>query len=210
MCVTSSRKTLLSTTLHSGATTLPNEPRNVAAAPSPIWRRLRAFVRGAAILVPASATALALFLVTRTGAERPVLEDSPIATAATPSILGAARGDLVLGAAPDVSPGVRLVGADLPAREREPAAVIVERQVGPRRVLDRHQPAGGPAPSQAQRYQGRDYWLGQVGGQPAVAFESDGVRHTLTTDTRGPAPFRSEREYTFLLALGHALQDAER
>jgi len=191
------------------------------AAATPGWRqrfagvdrRLRSFIRGAAIMVPAGATALALFLVTRTGTERHVPEASPIAaatTATTPAILDPTRSGLVLGATPGVSPGVRLVGAALPASERAPGSVIVERQVGPRRVLDRHEPAGGPAPSEPHAYRGRNYWLGQVGGQPAVGFESDGVRHTLTADTREVAAFRQDREYAFLLALGSALRDAER
>jgi len=195
--------------------------REQAAAATPGWRqrfagvdrRVRSLLRGAAVMVPAGATALALFLVIRTGTERHVPEASPVAAASTPStpaILDAERSGLVLGAAPGVSPGVRLVGAAMPASERPPASVIVERQVGPRRVLDRHEPAGGPSPSEPHAYRGRSYWLGQVGGQPAVAFESDGVRHTLTADTREVAAFRQDREYAFLLALGSALRDAER
>ncbi len=190
-----------------------------AATPAPGWRqhlrgRMRSFIRGAAVMVPAGATALALFLVTRTGSERHVAETSPVATAAAvaptaPALLDGSRG-LVLGAAPGATPGVRLVGAALPDGDRAPGSVIVERQVGPRRVLDRHEPAGGPAPSEPHAYRGRSYWLGHVGGQPAVAFESDGVRHTLTADTRESASFRQDREYAFLLALGNALQEAER
>jgi len=210
---------------------IDREQAAAATAAVPGWRqrlggvdrRLRSFLRGAAVMVPASATALALFLVTRTGSERHVPEASPVVATATatttpaPAILDPERSGLVLGAAPAASPGVRLVGAALPAAERalpqsvqSVQSVIVERQVGPRRVLDRHEPAGGPSPSKPHAYHGRDYWLGQVGGQPAVAFESDGVRHTLTADTREVPGFREDREYAFLLALGHALQDAER
>ena len=198
--------------------------REQAAAQAPGWRqrfagvdrRVRSLLRGAAVMVPAGATALALFLVTRTGTERHVPEASPVAAATTPTtptrptILDAERSGLVLGAAPGVSPGVRLVGAAMPTSERSPGSVIVERQVGPRRVLDRHEPAGGPSPSEPHAYRGRNYWLGQVGGRPAVAFESDGVRHTLTADTREVTAFRQDREYAFLLALGSALRDAER
>ncbi|HEY0134680.1 MAG TPA: hypothetical protein VGB85_11385, partial [Nannocystis sp.] len=192
--------------------------REQAADPAPGWRdrfggRLRSFFRGAAVMVPAGATALALFLVTRTGAERHVPEASPASapvTAAAPTLLDPSRSGLVLGAAPGASPGVRLVGAALPTGDRPPSSVIVERQVGPRRVLDRHEPAGGPPPSEPHAYRGRSYWLGHVGGQPAVAFESDGVRHTLTADTRESAGFRQDREYAFLLSLGDALQEAER
>ena len=190
-----------------------------APAAEPVWRRLRAFVRGAAVMVPAGATALALFLVTRTGTERHVAEASSAGPSTAPVSAGSLLGGdapLVLGSAPAARPGVRLVGAQRTAELADssfgagiepPSTVIVERQVGPRRVLDRHEPAGGPPPSQGREYRGRRYWLGQVGGQPAVAFESDGVRHTLTRDDAG---FGDDREYMFLLALGHALQDAER
>jgi anti-sigma factor RsiW len=166
-----------------------------------LGQRLRSFFRGAAIMVPAGATALALFLVSRTGAESPVV--APIATATpTPQVFGAA-------ATASPSPGVRLVGAALPAGEREPGGpVYVERRVGGRLLLDRHEPAGGPPPSAAHDYRGRSYWLGRVQGRPAVAFESDGVRHTLT---RGdPQGLRDDREYMLLLSLGHTLRDAER
>ncbi len=192
-----------------------------AAAPpptarAPAWQRLRAFLRGAAVMVPAGATALALFLVTRTGAERHVLEDSqaPVVGAAASLPGFDVSAPLVLGRAAEPSPGVRLVGAARPASERDaPSSVVVTRQIGSRRVLDRHEPIAGPGaqtsrpPGQAREYRGRNYWLGQVGGQPAVAFESDGVRHTLTRDGDG---FRDDREYMFLLSLGHALRDAER
>lgn len=179
-------------------------------AREPAWRRFRSFMRGAAVMVPAGATALALFLVTRTGTERHVAEASSAAPA-TPATSAGILGDasMVLGAAPSASPGVRLVGApvvsDIDDDRGQP--VVVEHQVGPRRVLDRHEPAGGKPPSQGREYRGHRYWLGQVAGRPAVAFESDGVRHTLTREDTG---FRDDREYMFLLALGHALQDAER
>lgn len=178
--------------------------------------RLRSFLRGAAVMVPAGATALALFLVTRTGTERHVLEASPtVATAAAtaaPLIVGA---DAPAGERP--AAGVRLVGAALPGDPDgelgEARSVIVKRRVGARLVLDRHQPAGAagmelPGPSRAHEYRGRNYWLGQVQGRPAVAFESDGVRHTLSSgdDQR----LRDAREYMLLLSLGHALRDAER
>lgn len=165
-----------------------------------LGHRLRSFFRGAALMVPAGATALALFLLMRTGSEDPVA--APIATATpTPLVVGAAT------ASP--SPGVRLVGAALPAGEREPGGPIyVERRVGERLLLDRHEAAGGPPPSVAHDYRGRSYWLGQVQGRPAVAFESDGVRHTLTRgDEQG---LRDSREYMLLLSLGHTLRDAER
>lgn len=190
---------------------------------APAWRRLRAFLRGASVMVPAGATALAMFLVLRTGSEGHVAEDSNNPAPASNNLAASAPalapaspllgqpGPLLLGSAPAPSPGVRLVSAALPSDERDaPSSVVVTRQVGSRRVLDRHEPAGprgSRPPGQPREYRGRNYWLGQLGGQPAVAFESDGVRHTLTRDGEG---FRDDREYMFLLSLGHALQDAER
>lgn len=172
--------------------------------------RLRSFFRGAAIMVPAGATALALFLVTRTGTEGQVAgsDQTPIA-AASASLATTTTAPLLLGAAPSPSPGVRLVGAALPAGEREHSGpVYVERRVGERVLLDRHEPAGGPAPGAAHEYRGRSYWLGHIQGRPAVGFESDGVRHTLTRgDDHG---LRDDREYMLLLSLGHTLRDAER
>lgn len=173
--------------------------------------------RGAAIMVPAGATALALFLVARTGLEgqvsepaaAPIAAATPTAAPTTTPLVGTPNAPLLLGAAPSTAPGVRLVGADLPAGEREPGGpVIVERRVGDRVLLDRHEPAGGAAPGAASEYHGRSYWLGRVQGRPAVGFESDGVRHTLTRgDDHG---LRDDREYMLLLSLGHALRDAER
>jgi hypothetical protein len=179
-------------------------------ARTPAWYRLRAFFRGAAIMVPAGATALALFLVTRTGTQGHVPEASQPAYAE----FVAPSAPLVLGGAAEPSPGVRLVGASLPESDRAPTSVTVERQIGEHAVLDRHEPAGGPAPSAAHPYRGADYWLGRVNGMPAVAFESDGVRHTLTRDPRdardGAPALRDDREYMFLLSLGAALRAAER
>ncbi len=176
--------------------------REQAAAPAPAvpaWRRLRAFFRGAAVMVPAGATAFALFLVTRAALEPPAataIEPDPaaISLASAPIIRGA------LGGGP--SPGVQLVGARVGAPE--PAAPrLVEMHVGPRRVLDRQEPAGGPAPGPSREYRGGRYWLGQIDGQPALAFEADGVRHTLTRLGSG---FSGDREYMFLLALGHVMR----
>lgn len=182
-----------------------------AAPPrSRLRERLRSFLRGAAVMVPAGATALALFLVIKTGPEGQVASTTPTTTSQPPLVapLVATR-PLLLGAAAAPSPGVRLVGAALPVGEREPGGpVYVERRIGQRVLLDRHEPAGGPAPSSPHDYRGRTYWLGQVQGRPAVAFESDGVRHTLTRgDDHG---LRDDREYMLLLSLGHALRDAER
>lgn len=179
--------------------------------------RLRSFFRGAAVMVPAGATALALFLVTRTGTEGQVAPaNDPIAAASTPTAATTtptpsplAKTPLMLGAAASPSPGVRLVGAPLPNGEREPGGpVYVERRVGDRVLLDRHEPAGGPIPGTAHAHRGRDYWLGRVQGRPAVGFESDGIRHTLTrNDDHG---LRDDREYLLLLSLGDALRNAER
>lgn len=175
--------------------------REQAAAPAPsapAWRRLRAFFRGAAVMVPAGATAFALFLVTRAALESPTTaaidpDPAAVSLASAPIIRGA------LGGGP--SPGVQLVGARVGSPDLAPR--LVELHVGPRRVLDRQEPAGGPAPGPSREYRGGRYWLGQIDGQPALAFESDGVRHTLTRLGSG---FSGDREYMFLLALGHVMR----
>ena len=170
-----------------------------AAPVVPAWRRLRAFFRGAAVMVPAGATAFALFLAARTGLERPAAQADPPAVAL-------ASAPILRGSAPDPSPGVRLVAASVGSPDlADPPTRLVELHVGPRRVLDRQEPAGGPPPGPSREHRGGRYWLGQRDGQPALTFEADGVRHTLTR--LGPG-FGDEREYMFLLSLGHVLRTA--
>ncbi|MBA3548356.1 MAG: hypothetical protein H0T76_17885 [Nannocystis sp.] len=187
---------------------------------APRWSRWRSFFRGAAVMVPAGATALAMFLMVRTGTH----SDAPLA--ATPaasdamSALTLARPEfrldqapLVLGSgAAEASPGVRLVGASLgsrsfgaadPAVNGPQAPHMVELRVGSRRILDRQEPAGGPPPGPAHDHRGKRFWLGTIEGQPAVSFETEGLRHTLTR--LGPG-FTDEQEYMFLLSLGHAMR----
>jgi anti-sigma factor RsiW len=173
------------------------ERASAAPAPSRLGSRLRALLRGGAVMVPAGATALALFLALRTGSEAPVPSDSP-AVAAAPRLDG------VFADGPGAAPGVRLVGARAAAPSAAPLPAMRELQVGPRRVLDRQDLAGGLAPGDAREYRGARYWLGRIDGRPAVGFESDGLRHTLTAaDDRGLA---DDREFVFLLELGHRLR----
>jgi hypothetical protein len=203
--------------------------REQAASPvltmiaAPRWPRLRAFFRGAAVMVPAGATALALFLLVRTNTDlgpstSPTTDTAmAMATATTPAVtadealaeFNLDRAPLLLGsAAGDPQPGVRLVGAPLGSPGRNnfagpQAPRLVELQVGPRRILDRQEPAGGPPPGPAHDHHGRRFWLGTIEGQPAVSFETEGLRHTLTR--LGPG-FADEQEYMFLLSLGHTLR----
>ena len=190
-----------------------------SAALTPRWSRWRSFFRGAAVMVPAGATALALFLMVRTGTHN----DTPFATSANASAntsantLGntAARTEFRLDQAPllfgsgnaDASPGVRLVGAPLGSSDTgitgPQVPSMVELRVGSRRILDRQEPAGGPPPGPAHDHRGRRFWLGTIEGQPAVSFETEGLRHTLTR--LGPG-FPDEQEYMFLLSLGHAMR----
>lgn len=193
--------------------------REQAATPAPRWSFLRAFLRGGAVMVPAGATALALFLVARIGdapqAEPGASQAGPAAVQAQEAAQTLAAADLApldfrpgralrLGDAPGPSPGVRLVGASIgsPARTAD-MPELVELRVGSRRVLDRREPAGGPPPGPAHDHRGQRFWLGRVDDQPAVSFEADGLRHTLTR--LGPG-FADAQEYMFLLSLGHALR----
>lgn len=177
--------------------------RELAASPAPSetrWPWLRWFFRGAAVMVPAGATALAMFLLVRTQGE------APLAASQSPGEFRLGDAPLVLGSATsEPPPGVRLVGASLGARGQaiQQGSRMVELRVGSRRVLDRQEPAGGPPPGPAHDHRGRRFWLGTVDGQPAVSFETDGLRHTLTR--LGPG-YADEQEFMFLLSLGHAMR----
>ncbi len=176
----------------------------LASVPAPRWPRLRWFLRGAAVMVPAGATALAMFLLVRTQSE-PTIAASP--APAEFQFAQLEQAPLLLGSSPQPTPGVRLVGAPLlgspGSRSFEQAPRMVELRVGARRILDRREPAGGPPPGPAHDHQGQRFWLGTVDGQPAVSFETEGLRHTLTR--LGPG-YADEQEYMFLLSLGHAMR----
>lgn len=158
------------------------------------WRRLRALLRGAGVMVPAGATAVALFLAVRTGEPEVTVAEAPQAQTA-PIVVGRDNGD--------VHPGVRLVGADVDSPRPNVRALDVDG----RRVLDRQDPAGGLVPGNARTYRGARFWLGHLGGRPAVAFEADGTRHTLTSE--GPR-LRDDLEFLFLLDVGHELRNPPR
>lgn len=180
---------------------------------SPRWSRWRSFFRGAAVMVPAGATALALFLMVRTGTQNDAPITTASATTSAPTSAHTTRPEFRLDQAPllfgsgnaDPSPGVRLVGASLGSRaigSSDPPH-MVELRVGSRRIIDRQEPAGGPPPGPAHDHRGRRFWLGTIEGQPAVSFETEGLRHTLTR--LGPG-FADEQEYMFLLSLGHTMR----
>jgi anti-sigma-K factor RskA len=169
--------------------------RPAAPQPGP-WQRLRALLRGAAVMIPASATAVALFLVVRTD-PAPTVAVADVATTNAPIVVGRDNGA--------VHPAVRLVGASVDAA-RSPA--IRTLAVGDRRVLDRQDPAGGLVPGNAREFRGQRFWLGHLGDRPAVAFEVGGVRHTLTA-ADGPR-LRDDLEFLFLLEIGDQLRAASR
>jgi hypothetical protein len=175
-----------------------SERASAPVTPGP-WHRLRALLRGAAVMVPAGATAAALFLVVRTATPTPS-DTTPTTTgAAGPIVIGRDNGD--------VHPAVRLAGAavDEPAPGRPAVRTLA---VGERRVLDRQDAAGGLVPGNARDFRGARYWLGHLGDRPAVAFESDGTRHTLTA-ADGPR-LRDDLEFMFLLDVGHQLRSMPR
>lgn len=166
-----------------------------APAPARPWHlRLRALLRGAAVMVPAGATAALLFLAVRT-------DDPPTTTAAATT--EAASAPILVGRDDGtVHPGVRLVGANVDAAPTRPAIRTLE--VGDRRVLDRQDPAGGLVPGNAREFRGQRFWLGHLGDRPAVAFEAGGIRHTLTA-ADGPR-LRDDLEFLFLLEIGDQLR----
>lgn len=168
--------------------------RPVAPRPG-AWQRLRTLLRGAAVMVPATATAVALFMLVQSDAPPPAVAETSEAPS-VPIVVGRDNGS--------VNPGVRLVGANVDVAPSRPA--IRTLSVGDRSVLDRQDPAGGLVPGNARDFRGARYWLGHLGDRPAVAFESAGVRHTLTA-ADGPR-LRDDLEFLFLLEIGDQLRNS--
>lgn len=157
-----------------------------AAPPRP--SRLRAFLRGGALMLPAGAAAFGLFLVARN-------LHVPAASQAGPRDL-AVR--LV-----DVPEDSRLVPVSLQTGDQ------VVYEVGPRRVIDHRDHAGsGALPERVQLYRGARYHLGRGDdGRPQVVFDVGGVRHTLREDASArPAGLDAEAGVAALLELGHLVR----
>ncbi len=178
------------------------------SAPKWQWPRFWALLRGATVMVPAGATALALFLAIRVGTDDSAANVQANVQAnqtnwAAPANLSTPLLDPSQVALYDEGPAspVTLVGATVPSNDH-----VIMHQLGSRRVIEHHQPARGPVPGQPREFRGHRYWLGHVAGQPAIVYEVNGTRHTLTSN--GPG-FTPEREYLFLLSLGAALQATE-
>lgn len=158
--------------------------------PAPRLSRLRAFLRGGAIMLPASAAAFGLFLVAR-------------------SLPGPAA------APPDLAPrdlAVRIVDVPEDSSLRPvslPAADQIVYEVGPRRVIDqRDRAAAGALPERVQLYRGARYHLAHgPDGRPQVVFDIGGVRHTLSEDPDDDdADISPARSLEALLELGHLVR----
>lgn len=164
-----------------------------AAPPPPRFARLRAFLRGAAVMVPAGAAALALFVVTRS------LERPSAPPAAAPRDLAVRIVDV-----PDAEGPIR------PVSLATPTADEVVYEVGPRRFIDRRGRAGaGELPGAVQVYRGASYHLGRAAdGRLTVAFDVGGVRHTLREEVALAAP--PEQRVRSLLELGHFVRTGAR
>lgn len=152
-------------------------------APAPRLGRLRAFFRGAFVMLPAGAAALALFVAARS-LERPAAPPS-----AAPQSLAVQIVDV-----PEDSP-IRPVSLNTVSDE-------VVYQVGRQQIVDRRARAGASElPGREQVYRGARYHLAaDPDGRPLVIFDVGGVRHTL----RAAAP--ADRNLQTLLELGHLVR----
>ncbi|HEY8380366.1 MAG TPA: hypothetical protein VIK91_27975 [Nannocystis sp.] len=164
-----------------------------AAPPRP--SRLRAFLRGGALMLPAGAAAFGMFLFARTFATPAALESS---ASAEPRGL-ASRPEFAVRIV-DVPEDSPLQPVSLPTGDR------IVYEVGPRRVIDhRERGAGGALPDRVRYYRGAHYYLGRgADGRPLVVFDVGGVRHTLREDvSTRPHGSGSDADLEALLELGH-------
>lgn len=160
--------------------------------PAPRLARLRAFLRGAAVMVPAGAAALALFVVARN-------LDRPASPSPGPRDIAVRIVDV-----PETSP-IR------PVSLRAGSEVVY--QIGTQRIIDRQEPASGATPGAPRVYRGAAYAVAQDAlGRVAVVFDAAGVRHTLSLDLpEGAVLGAPDREVAALLELGHLVRsDAAR
>jgi anti-sigma factor RsiW len=157
-----------------------------APAPTPRFGRLRAFFRGAAVMLPAGAAALALFVVARSV--------DPPAAAPPPSAAPRDLAVTIVDVPEDSSSPIRPVSLNTAS-----AADEVVYQVGRQQIVDRRARAGATElPGREQVYRGASYHLAaDADGRPLVIFEVDGVRHTLR------AAAAADRNLQTLLELGH-------
>ncbi len=166
--------------------------REQAPAPAPVRAprldRLRAFFRGAAVMLPAGAAALALFVVARS-------VDRPEAAPTAPHELAVRIVDV-----PEDTGPIRAVSLQTPRADE------VVYAVGRQRIIDSRGPAGGAAlPGVAQAYRGARYHLVRAAdGRIVVAFDVGGVRHTLREEVAVDAD--PEQRLRGLLELAHLLR----
>lgn len=159
-----------------------------APAPAPRFARLRAFFRGAAVMVPAGAAALGLFVAARS-------LDRPASEPAAPQELAVRIVDV-----PEDSGPIRAVSLQTPRADE------VVYEVGPQRIIDaRGRSDGGALPGSAQLYRGARYNLVRAAdGGLVVAFDAGGVRHTLREANAVAAT--PEQRLRALLELAHLLR----
>lgn len=156
-------------------------------APEPRFARLRAFFRGATVMVPAGAAALALFVVARN-------VDPPATAPSTPRDLAVRIIDM-----PEETGPIRQVSL------QRPRADEVVYEVGPQRIVDSRGAMDGALPGRVELYRGARYNLGRTAdGRLLVMFDAGGVRHTLREDNTLAVP--AEQRLRALLELGHLVR----
>jgi negative regulator of sigma E activity len=178
---------------------------------SPVGRlsRLRAFLRGGVVLVPAAAAAALLFGVTRMSASEEVApqiaaasdEDMSLKTLKPQPIAGAQ------GAALAPADGVDLVSlGDLPRTDAAGLPEFVEySDRRGRRIVELRQPLAGALPGTPQRFRGRIYFLGRDRrGRAFIAYDDGGLAHVLM-----PASPAESGDLRSLLELGDRLRSGD-
>ncbi|MGB1013837.1 MAG: hypothetical protein ACPG4T_06875 [Nannocystaceae bacterium] len=172
----------------------PAEPRQ------PRWRqRLRALFRGAAIMVPAGATAVALFFVVRTGFAPPANE-APVSSALSADI-GSGQLPIQLGNGSADQPGLEPVA--LSANQPSNSAKVVY-SINGKLVIDSQQRARTPTPTGTRiKYREREFFVEATAGGSVIRFRKNGVDHALSYDpSRSP---RGDLHDGLLLEVGHML-----
>ncbi len=179
------------------------EQAQVTAEPqtSPWRRRLRALVRGAGLMVPAGATAVALFFVVRTSFA-PVPEPTEPNSALSTEI-GSGALPIQLGSPATNQPGLQPVA--LSSARSNSAKVVYS--INGQLVIDQQQRAHTPKPLGTQvRYRGVTFFVGNSPQGPVVRFRHQGVDHELSF---APQKRPGDLPQSLLLEVGHMLATPE-
>ncbi len=177
---------------------IDREQAQTPVKPAKWRRRLRALFRGAAVMIPAGATAVALFFVVRTSVvppEQPVPDTSALA-----ADIGTGALPIQLGNSAAGQPGLQPVA--LSSGQTNSAKVVYS--INGRLVIDHQQRARTPKPAGTQlHYRGMAFFVDQTHDGPLVRFRLHGVDHTLSFQQSGRQ--QGDLHPSVLLEVGHML-----